>query len=367
MRNCGASEMKIIQLLPTVSFGDAVGNDVRALKKLIASMGFQTEIYAENIDPRLPHGEVLPFSSMPKLGGKDILIYHLSVGTPLHELLDQFSCRRMMIYHNITPPSFFEKYSKTATELSIQGLRGMVSLRKTFHYCLADSKFNRENLLDAGYTCPIDVRPVLIPFEDYARMPDQETLKRFRDGRTNLIFVGRISPNKRQENVIRAFSCYKKNYDPEARLILVGAAGGMENYLERLKDYAGLLGLRDDVVFLGHVSFEAILAVYQSASAFLCMSEHEGFCVPLVEAMYFDVPVVAYDSSAVPDTLGGSGILLDTNAPELAAAVLHHVMTDSGFRQAVIQKQRRRLNDFSYQRISALFQMYLLQFLKGQV
>ena len=355
--------MKVIQLLPTLAFGDAVGNDVRALKKLLTSLNVQTEIFAENIDPRLQKGEALPVSKMPKLDRRDTLIYHLSVGTDLNNRMDSFACRKIMVYHNITPPSFFEPYSKTAEELSITGLKGMVRLRNSFDYCLADSEFNRDNLLDAGYSCPIDIRPILIPFSDYERTPDRPTLERFRDGRTNIIFVGRISPNKRQENVIRAFFHYKNQYDRNARLILVGASGGMEPYLKRLKDYVRLLGLEKDVTFLGHVSFETILAVYRTASAFLCMSEHEGFCVPLVEAMLFDVPVIAYRSCAVPDTMGGSGILLDSNAPELAAAALHRAMTDVRVRDAVIQGQRRRLADFSYEKISGLFTAQLRQFL----
>lgn len=355
--------MKVIQLLPTLAFGDAVGNDVRALKKLLVSLNFETGIFAENIDPRLPKGEALPVSKLPKLDRRDTLIYHLSVGTDLNNQIDSFPCRKIMVYHNITPPSFFEPYSKTAVELSVSGLKGMVHLRNSFDYCLADSAFNRDNLLDAGYSCPIDVRPILIPFSDYEKTPDRLALERFGDGRTNIIFVGRISPNKRQEHVIRAFFHYKSQYDRSARLILVGSSGGMELYLKRLKDYARLLGIEQDVVFLGHVSFETILAVYRSASAFLCMSEHEGFCVPLVEAMLFDVPVIAYRSCAVPDTLGGSGILLDSNAPELAAAALHRVVADAPIRDAVVRGQRRRLADFSYEKIGSLFTKQLLQFL----
>ncbi len=355
--------MKVIQLLPTLAFGDAVGNDARALKKLLVSLGFQTEIFAENIDPRLPKGEALPFSRFPELDRRDPLIYHLSVGTDLNDKIDAFPCRKIMVYHNITLPAFFEPYNKGSVELCVSGLKGMVRLRNSFDYCLADSAFNKENLLDAGYCCPIDVRPILIPFSDYQRTPDRAALDRFQDGRTNIIFVGRISPNKRQENVIRAFFHYKNQYDKDARLILVGASGGMELYLKRLKDYVRLLGLEKDVVFLGHVSFEAILAVYRSASAFLCMSEHEGFCVPLVEAMMFDVPVVAYRSCAIPDTLGGSGILLDSNAPELAAAALHRVAADPAIRNTIVQGQRGRLADFSYEKIGSLFSKQLLQFL----
>ena len=142
-----------------------------------------------------------------------------------------------------------------------------------------------------GYTCPIDVLPILIPFDDYAKTPSQQVIDRYSDGYTNLIFTGRIAPNKRQEDVIRAFYDYKKFYNPKSRLILVGGHNGMERYYHRLKSYINALEL-EDVVFPGHIKFDEILAYYKIADVFLCQSEHEGFCVPLVEAMYFDVPVV---------------------------------------------------------------------------
>ena len=155
-----------------------------------------------------------------------------------------------------------------------------------------------------GYTCPIDVCPILIPFSDYEKEPDRRVLRRYKgDGKTNLLFVGRIAPNKKQENVIRAFYFYHKYYSPDSRLFLVGSWSGMESYYERLCDYVKALGIAEHVVFTGHIRFDEILAYYHLADVFLCMSEHEGFCVPLVEAMYFHVPIVAYSCAAVPDTL----------------------------------------------------------------
>lgn len=109
------------------------------------------------------------------------------------------------------------------------------------------------------------------------------------DGYTNFIFVGRVAPNKKQEDVIRAFYCYKKYCNPKSRLFIVGSYNGMERYYHRLRRYVGALEL-DNVVFTGHIPFAQILAYYHLADLFLCMSDHEGFCVPLVEAMYFNLP-----------------------------------------------------------------------------
>lgn len=357
--------MRVVQLLPTLSFGDAIGNDTIALKGVISEMGYDTAIYAENIDKRLPEGIAQKADKLRDLKKDDVLIYHKSTGTDLTFKIDNYKCRRIMVYHNITPPEFFRPYSTAATQLTEHGYKGVEYLRDKIDYVLAVSAYNRSELVKMGYTCPMDIRPILIKFDDYRQTPDEATIKKYSDGRKNLVFVGRIAPNKKQENVIRAFYCYKK-LNPESRLILVGSSTGMENYYERLVKYANALGIGDDVIFPGHIKFSEILAYYRLADAFVCMSEHEGFCVPLVEAMFFDVPVIAYDTSAISDTLGGSGVLLDNNDPVFAAAVIDRVLTDEKLRESIIEGQRRRLEDFSYERIKATFEKELTDFINGK-
>lgn len=354
--------MKIIQLLPTLSFGDAIGNDTIALSGAIKEMGFDTAIYAENIDKRLPKGIARSTDKLKGLKSDDILIYHKSTGTDLTFRLEQYKCRRIMIYHNITPPEFFRPYSVSATKLTEYGYKGVEYLRDKIDYVMAVSAYNKAELVKMGYTCPIDIRPILIKFDDYKKAPDEAVMQKYSDGRTNLVFVGRIAPNKKQENLIRALYCYKKR-DPDTRLILVGSDTGMENYCERLKKYAAALGLSDSVVFTGHISFPEILAYYRIATTFVCMSEHEGFCVPLVEAMFFDIPIIAYDAAAISDTLGGSGVLLDDNSPEFTAAVIDRVVHDKELREYIIEGQRRRLEDFSYERIRTTFEKEIMQFI----
>ncbi|SEH56556.1 Glycosyltransferase involved in cell wall bisynthesis [Ruminococcus flavefaciens] len=357
--------MRVVQLLPTLSFGDAIGNDTIALKGVISEMGYDTDIYAENIDKRLPEGIAQKADKLRDLKKDDVLIYHKSTGTDLTFKIDNYKCRRIMVYHNVTPPEFFRPYNTAATQLTELGYKGVEYLRDKIDYVLAVSAYNRSELVKMGYTCPMDIRPILIKFDDYRQTPDEATIKKYSDGKKNLVFVGRIAPNKKQENVIRAFYCYKK-LNPESRLILVGSSKGMENYYERLQKYANALGIGDDVIFPGHIKFSEILAYYRLADAFVCMSEHEGFCVPLVEAMFFDVPVIAYDTSAISDTLGGSGVLLDNNDPVFAAAVIDRVLTDEKLRESIIEGQRRRLEDFSYERIKATFEKELTDFINGK-
>ena len=354
--------MRIVQLLPTMAFGDAVSNDTAAIRQLVSEMGYDTAIYASNVDPRLPKGTAVHWKKMPELRDSDLLIYHGSTGDPLNRMVSSFGGRKMMIYHNITPPSFFRGYSREAQELTQNGYNQIRALSDVFRYCVADSDYNRRDLRKMEYTCPIDVCPIMIPFEDYDRKPDEAVIRKYRgDGWTNLLFVGRIAPNKRQENVIRAFYHYHHHYNPKSRLFLVGSDTGMERYRHQLDNYVQALGLQDAVIFPGHISFAAILAYYRLADAFICMSEHEGFCVPLVEAMYFGVPIIAYASSAVPETLGKGGLLLDSNDSVFAAAAIDRIIRDDDLRNCIAAQQKRQLARFRYDHVSAKMKECILK------
>ena len=218
-----------------------------------------------------------------------------------------------------------------------------------------------------GYTCPIDVRPVLIPYEDYKREPDAKTIQMYDDDFLNILFVGRVAPHKKQEDIIRAFCYYNRNINKKSRLFLVGSDGGMESYSAALKKYVRELGLEEAVLFKGHVGFQEILAYYSVADLFLCMSEHEGFCVPLIEAMLFDVPVMAYNSTAIPYTLGGSGVLLEEKNPIFVAKVMQRVLEDKRLKEQVVKGQQERLRDFSYERIYAQLEKCMHRFIQGEI
>lgn len=358
--------MRVIQLLPTLAYGDAVGNDVIAIQKVLMEMGYRSYIYAEQIVRKKPDTMEKLVSELPELSPEDIILYHGSTGTALNEQLPKLGGRKAMIYHNVTPPHFFAPYSQEAKKLTEDGLRGIQGLADTLEYCIADSAFNKQDLRSMGYTCPIDVCPILIPFADYEKKPNEKLLRQYRgDGVTNLLFVGRIAPNKCHQDILRAFCCYQKCYNPKSRLVFVGAWDGMDSYYKRLVAYAGMLGIAEHVIFTGHIKFDEILAWYHLADAFVCMSEHEGFCVPLAEAMYFDVPIVAYDSTAIPDTLGGSGVLLESKAPDKAAYEIHRLISEPEHRKAVVKGQQKRLADFSHEAVKAILVKQLKEFING--
>ncbi len=344
--------MKIVQIMPTVSFGDAVSNDARAICKVVSEMGYKTGIYAENVDYRINDTKVHRIKKLPKLSNEDIVIFNHSTGTDLCSFLPNIPGRKMMIYHNITPPEFFSPYNTAAAQVTKKGYSGTKYLSDKIDYVMAVSDYNAQDLRKMGYVCPMFIRPILIPFEDYKKTPDASVINKYSDGYTNIVFVGRVAPNKKQEDLIRIFAYYKKNINPRSRLIIVGNDSGMEKYSACLKSYVEALGV-EDVVFTGQISFKAILAYYKVADVFMCMSEHEGFCVPLVEAMFFDVPIIAYASSAIPDTLGGSGMLVDNKDPIFVSMLTDKLVNDKTFREHVIEKQRARLEYFSYENMRA--------------
>lgn len=355
--------MRIVQVLPSMAYGDAIGNNAIALNKKISQMGYKTDIYAERIDSRLPFGLVHYIAEMSKLDKADVIIYHLSTGTKLNYEIADYSARIIIIYHNVTPPHYYKDYDKVAYESCKDGLHGMAYLSDKAEYCLAVSKFNKDDLIKVGYRCKVDILPIIIPFEDYAKNPNSNIIKQYLgDGYKNLLFVGRIAPHKKQEDIIGAFYQYSMKCNPRSRLFLVGSYNRMDRYYQRLEEYVRQLGLKN-VYFTGQVRFDELLAYYKIADVFICMSEHEGFCVPLIEAMYFGIPIVAYDSSAISDTLGGSGFLTNTKNALINALILDRILSDNQLSQNLIENEKERLKYFSKETVERTFEAYLRNFL----
>ena len=353
--------MRIIQILPTLAIGDAVGNNAITLQKHFEKKGIFAPIYAENFGLPDPLPCVYSISDFPKyIDSNDILIYHMASAWDFIYKLGQLSCKKIMIYHNLTPAHFFSQYNHSQVILMKKAERQMSYLSHTFDYCLCDSEYNKQSLIDFGYTCPIDVLPIFIPFHEYDALPDLKTIQKYQDNCINLLFVGRIAPNKKQEDIIAAFHQYKKHYQKNSRLLLVGSAGGFENYKDRLRHYTETLDLTEqDVIFTGHITFPELLAYYTVAHVFVSMSEHEGFGVPLIEAMHFSLPIVAYSSSAVPDTVGEGGLLLETKDPSIAAGAIHEILTNQELSRYTRQKQEEKLAVLSENRIKSLLEDYL--------
>jgi glycosyltransferase involved in cell wall biosynthesis len=204
------------------------------------------------------------------------------------------------------------------------------------------------------------VLPVLVELESFAsQAPCPATLQRLDDGWINFIFVGRLAPHKRQEDVIRAFAWYNRDINRRSRLLLVGTAGGLERYVFHLDEVVKSLEMEEHVVFVGHASFAELVAYYHRADVFLCMSEHEGFCVPLLESMYHRVPIIAYAAAGVPDTLGGAGILVNEKDYPVTAEMADLLVEDEELRNRVLDRQELRLADFAPAVIAERFKRYV--------
>lgn len=354
--------MRIIQMLPTLAFGDAIGNDVITIDEALKQFGYEAEIYAANIDPRLSE-DIAKTTEEYKCQTDDVIFYHLSTGHDLNYQITEYPCRRIIMYHNITPAKYFHKYNVDAEKSCRDGYRAAKYLASKTDLCIADSGYNKQDLIDMGYTCPIDVLPILIAFEDFKKKPSAAVINRYDDDWVNIVFTGRVVPNKCPQDVIAAFAYYKKYINPKSRLFLVGKNDLSVSYRTKLENYIKALDVKD-IHITGQVGFDEILAYYRIADIFLCMSEHEGFCVPLVEAMYFGVPVIAYDSSAISDTLGGSGLLLQEKDPAVVAEAINLVVTDQALKAQIIKGQQQRLAFFEHDRIKEQLRVIMDTFVK---
>jgi glycosyltransferase involved in cell wall biosynthesis len=354
--------MDIHQLLPNFVPGDAVSNHARTLKRLLQSWGYRSEIYAHYVHPQVAH-ECRPFHEFP-VAGHSSMIYHYS--TASEEAGTAFRAvkgKRAIIYHNITPAHFYAPYCESTYHLLRHARATLGQFRALAHMALGVSPYNCAELAEAGYATP-RVLPFLVDFESFAgQSPCPVTLRRFDDDWKNFLFVGRLAPHKRQEDVVRAFAWYNRFINRRSRLVLVGTAGGLERYSYHLREVVKSVDMEDHVVFAGHASMPELTAYYRLAHIFLCLSEHEGFCVPLLESMYHQVPVIAFAAAGVPDTLGTAGILFkDKNYP-MIAEMADLVLQDQRLRGRVIGRQQQRLADFDPARIALQFKQYVEELL----
>lgn len=340
--------MKIVQICTAVYTGDGVGKDILTKAELLEELGYTCEIYAEDIDPQLKK-RVKPLSDL-SVSEEDILMHHYAGYTDLVSIVKQLRCTKVLVYHNITPPELVAPDMRSACELSYQQLP---QLNMVYDYYLADSEYNLKDLKKYGVTQEGDVLPIEVSFEDKSHLHTSFYEKR--DAAVRILYVGRIVKNKRQEDLIRIFDHYYNHYNNNADLYLVGSWDASPDYYRDLTKLVKSLQSNPRIHFLGKVSDEELNRQYSQADIYISMSQHEGFGIPLLESMQYEIPVFAYDAAAVSDTLGGAGILLKTNDPAEVAAIIDELLQDKTAYEAVIQKQNDRLEDFSHQNIKKKF------------
>ena len=341
---------RIHQVLATLGYGDAIGHEVLGIQEVLRRQGYESEIFVESADYRLEpltrdYRELVDFSHPDNL-----LIHHFSLGSKASRTAFALPDRMALIYHNITPPEYFVGVHRTLARQCFGGRRELRAYADRSDLALGDSEFNRQDLEQLGFPRTA-VLPVVPGFAHLELQPDGLVADQFDDAWTNIVFVGRVIANKKIEDLIRFFHAYHTTFNARSRLLIVGAHRGFERYLASLNQLTASLGLHD-VHFVGHVTDEALVAYYQIADLFLCASEHEGFCVPIVESFYMEVPVIAYAATAVPATMDGAGVLYDDKDPLYVAALIDAVVSNCPVQEAIVAGQleavrRLRSKDFA--------------------
>ena len=341
--------IRVHQVLATLGYGDAIGHEVLGIQRVLRAAGYDSEIFVETADSRLESltrdfRELVDFSHPDNL-----LLHHFSLGSKASRTAFALPDRMALIYHNITPPEYFVGVHRTLARQCFRGRRELRAYASRCDLALGDSEFNRQDLEALGFPRTA-VLPVVPDFSHLDRAPNWLVAQDFDDDWTNILFVGRVIANKKIENLIRYFHAYHTSVNPRSRLLIVGAQSGFERYLASLHQLTATLGT-SHVHFIGHVSDEELVAFYELADLFLCASEHEGFCVPLVEAFYKQVPVLAYAATAVPSTMDGAGVLFDDTDPWHVAALMDAILSDAALQDRIVDGQlaavdRLRAQDF---------------------
>jgi glycosyltransferase involved in cell wall biosynthesis len=325
------------QVLATLGYGDAIGHEVLGIQRVLRSAGYVSDIFVETADPRLEpltrHYRELVDATAPD----NLLLHHFSIGSKASRTAYALPDRMALIYHNITPPEYFAGVHRALARQCFRGRRELHAYVDRCELALGDSEFNREDLVSLGFprTAVLPVVPDLAHLDEPA---DWMVARQFDDDWTNVLFVGRVIANKKIEDVIRSFHAYHTRFNPRSRLIIAGVFSLFERYFAALSHLVNELGLQH-VYFVGHVSDAELIAYYEVADLFLCASEHEGFCVPLVEAFYKQVPVLAYAATAVPATMDGAGVLFHTKDPAYVAALMDAVLSDADLQDAIVEGQ----------------------------
>lgn len=329
--------MRIIQFVDDLNYGDAIANDIWSKQGFFQELGYETMVCALGINERLLDRAV--YFKDVEVKNDDIFLHHYSGFCSAMDEIRALKCTKVMIFHNVTPPEFMDGPTRDHCKLGIEQLK---TLNGAFDYYVGVSQFNVDCLAELGVTTEGDVLPIAVEFENAAverkvKAPEDEKL---------FLFVGRIAQNKKIENVIHVFDYYHNHINKNSRLCLPGNPNVSAEYTQRLEDLIDSLPSGGKIELMGKVSDEMLLNLFAEADVYLSMSEHEGFGIPLLEAMNYGIPVVAYDTSAIGETMGNSGVLMKTNSPSVTARVIHQVLQSPELQKEIIDAQFENLKRF---------------------
>jgi glycosyltransferase involved in cell wall biosynthesis len=342
-------KQKIHQVLATLGYGDAIGHEVLGIQRVLRSAGFESDIFVQTADPRLEDQTRDYRDLLQESDATNILIHHFSIGSRASRITYALPDRQILVYPQHYASEFFVDVHEQLVEQCFKGRRELSIYPARVDLALGDSEFNRRELEALGFS-PTGVLPVVPGFSHLDLPPNDLIAQEFDDDWTNIVFVGRVIPEQARRGRHPVLPRVPASLQPRSRLLLVGSYGGFDKYLAMLHQLAARLGVTN-VHFAGHVSDAELSAYYDVADLFLCASAHEGFCVPIVESFYKQIPVVAYAATAVPTTMDGAGVLYTTQEPLEVAALIDAVIEDADLYNRIVHTQdealaRLRSKDF---------------------
>lgn len=340
--------MRLIQIAHALTLHDGASKFVQKLDGMFQKLGYETTIFAHKLDARIKNEHI---RTMEQFDGtaEDIVIYHMTTGTSFNKWVAKYPHRIVLYYHNITPAKFFFGNAWGSWLKCIQGRRQLKGVVKNTFYAWGASEYSCAELRELGLTEAKPLAAIVEP-EKFLERPVVQTIQdKYTDGKLNLLIVGRGVPHKKQDEAIEIVHYYKEHINSDVRLIIVGNM--KPSFEKKLHHMVENYHMQNDVVFAGSVSNDELCSWYRVADALLCLSEHEGFCVPLVEAMVFDKPVFAYAVAAVPETVGQAGILLQNKSPQYVAELIRDTLASNEKLQQLGIERKKRLQELSYERI----------------
>lgn len=343
----------IHQMVHTLSYGDAISGEVIAIKRILEESGYESNIYSINTHPKYK-GLTKDYKEIEDREDTKVIL-HYSLGSDLNRVYKGLkNSKKSLVYHNITPYKFFEGVNPRIVNDIQSGISELPLLCKETDLIIADSKFNAQDLKDLGFNSLV----LSLPFDDKKWDVEENVgIKNIlrKENAINILHTGRLAPNKCIEDIIKSFYFLHHKIEKNSKLYLIGTDTDTEIYSFMLKDLVKTLNLKDHVYFCGTVADSELKAFYKNSSVYVCMSEHEGFCVPILEAMSFSLPVVSYDACALKDTVGNGGILIHEKKHEYVAELLYKVATNEKLRNEIVQAGLSRVKEFSIEKFKENF------------
>ena len=349
--------MNVHQFATSLSYGDAISDEMLEIQSVLREKGHNSEIFIRFYEPRMAK-YIHDFKEYKSFSSPDnVVIFHFSIGSPVSKMFFRIPDKKIMIYHNITPFDYFLDYHRILTRECYKGRLEIKLFVDKVDLALGDSEYNRKELELVGYR-NTGVLPLLLNFDKFDSPGDPVVQRIYNNGKWTVLFVGRVIPNKKFEDVIKVFAFYKKFFNPNSQLILAGDYRGMERYYFALQDLIDRLEIQD-VHLTGHVDFRELRSYFKLADVYLSMSEHEGFGVPLLEAFHNQIPVVAFKAGAVEETMNEGGVLLAEKKYMRTAALLDMIHKDRAVKNDMVTHQLQALKKYSRENVSQILMSHV--------